>query len=440
MCSINLNSDFSRIFIVVFVTSLSVALINGYPLLFPDSYAYLGFSPSAASNSFRQVTLDFLARPLYPLLGVWSVVVIQATLLSYLIACFSALYLVRINAFVLAILMIVSQVPIYVAFVMPDIWLIIFILAFLVLVKEFHWPPFLILAFAITVHGSHLYIFIASVLAALVIFTGRARIIKVSLAAILLAILITGFVNSFLGHDKNKELAWTLVGSKILVQIPDAVERKCSEDADFLLCTYRKNIQEGASECEGRPDCYVWEGRSFLHDVNHSEMEAASRELFIFTLLNMPGAFIEATLVDLLKLQRFECNGDLGPLRLAEPGIEPDLKGAPLHPTGVMISNAAYERSLQAANVLSRPRVCVMLAHLKMLTYLVAMICLALLFFIGSREASRTALFCVVVLLINDLIFAALSGPYLRYNDRGLFLLMIPLILTINEIRSRRPA
>jgi len=75
---------------------------------------------------------------------------------------------------------------------------------------------------------------------------------------------------------------------------------------------------------------------------------------------------------------------------------------------------------------------------LKLLTYIAGIVSLALLFFFDSRTAAKAALFSVVVLLINDLIFAALSGSYLRYHDRGLFLLMIPAILAINEFRARR--
>jgi hypothetical protein len=336
--------------------------------------------------------------------------------------------------------MIISQLPLYVAFVMADIWLVILVLAFLSLLKQFRWPPFFILAFAITAHGSHFYIFIASAMVALAMFADRIYIVKVSLAAVLLASIFTGFANGLLNHDKDNELSWTLVGSKVLIQIPGAIDQKCIEDADFLMCPYRENIRAGATSwCEDLPDCYVWKKQSFFHDIDRGELKAASRELFIFTLLNMPGAFIKATLADLLRFQRFQCNGDdLGPLALAEPGIEPALSGAPLHPNGVMISNPAYERSLQAANLWGSPQVCGTLASLKILTYIIGATGLILLFFFGSRTATKTALFCVVVLLINDLIFAALSGSYLRYHDRGLFLLMIPAILAINEFRARR--
>ena len=90
-------------------------------------------------SSLRQVTLEFLARPLYPLLGVWSVVAIQAAVFSYMISLVSTQYLTRIKAFDWAILMIISQLPFYVAFIMADIWLVIFVLAFLSLLKEFRW-------------------------------------------------------------------------------------------------------------------------------------------------------------------------------------------------------------------------------------------------------------------------------------------------------------
>ena len=437
--SIKSSSDSSRIFFVAFATSLSVALFNGYPLLFPDSYSYLGFDPNAASHGYRQVTLEFLARPLYPLLGAWSVVVIQTAVLSYLIALFSSMYLSRVKALEWAVLMIISQLPFYAAFLMADIWLVIFVLAYLLLLKEFRWPPFLILAIAITVHGSHFYIFIASAMLAFEMFTNRAHIARISVAAILLAIIFTGFVNGLLGHDKNKELSWTLVGSKILVQIPDAISQKCNEDADFLLCPHRENIEAGASSwCEDLPDCHVWKKQSFFHDIEHSELKAASKELFIFTLLNKPVAFIQATVIDSLQFQRFECSGDLGPLPPAEPGIEPALSGAPMHPHGVMLSNPAYERTMQAANAWSKAPICSTLVKFKTLTYILGAIALVLLWFFGSRTATRTALFCVAVLVINDLFFAALSGAYLRYHDRGLFLLMIPALLAINEFRARR--
>lgn len=436
------TSDVSRngieIFLLVLIASLSVVLINGYPLLFPDSYGYLGFDPMIGTQSGRTITLDFIARPLYPLLGIWSVIFLQATAFSYLMVVFATQYLTRIRAVEIAVMIIISQLPFYVGFVMADAWLIISVLAFLSLYKEFRWPTLLILAVAITVHGSHLYIFIASSLAALFLFQDRAKVLKNSLLSILLASAFTGGVNVLMEHDRSRELSWSLVGSKILVQMPTAIDRKCAEVSDFLMCAYRDNIQAGASDwCYTDPDCYVWNQQSFFKKVDRLELNAASKELFFFVLLNMPNTFIKAAAADIVNFYGTECS-KVSPLLPVKPGIESTLAGAPMHVHGQMIKNPDYERSLQAAGKLHTSQICHIRVAGKLITHTLGALGIALLLILRSWTAAKVGVFCIVVLLANDVLFAALSGNYPRYHDRALFLLTIPALLAIDQLRRKR--
>ena len=432
-------SESMKVFFASFAVCLSVALINGYPLLFDDSYGYLGFDPWIGQSAYRPITLDFLARPFYPVFGVWSVILIQITILSYLISLFSAQYLTGGRILELSALIIFSQLPFFAGFVMADVWFVIFVLAFLCVIKTFRGPPFLILAFAITVHGSHLYLFIISIILALLIFEERLKIIKVSIASILLAIIFTTLVDGLMDNDRNRELSWELLGSKILVQIPDAIENKCTDDPSFLMCSHRGNIQEGVSDWCDEPDCFLWKEQSFFHTIDKGELRTASKELFTYTLLSTPLAFTKTTIRDFLNLFKVACSDDFGALAEAESGMEPAITGAPINYDKAVEGNAEYARTLQAAGLWGdESPACLMLKSFKLITYFLGAIGLLMLsLFFRSQEALKVGVFCVIVLLANDLLFAAVSGgEYLRYHDRGLFLLVIPALLAISELRK----
>ena len=60
---------------------------------------------------------------------------------------------------------------------------------------------------------------------------------------------------------------------------------------------------------------------------------------------------------------------------------------------------------------------------------------LLMLFVLRSRGAIRLGLFCVAVLRANDPPFAALSSSYQKYHNHALFLLLIPTLLAMNELR-----
>lgn len=435
------QSESIRVFVVSFAACLSVALINGYPLLFPDSYSYLGFDPWSGVYSPRSITLGFFARTFYPIFGVWSVILIQATVVSYLMSLFSAQYLAGGRTLELSALIVFSQLPFFVSFAMADVWFVIFVLAFLFLIKTFRWPPLLILAFAITVHGSHLYIFITSAILALLIFKGKFHILKITIAAILLASIFTTFVNGLMGYDKNSKITWSFLGSKILTQIPDAIDYKCADDPSFLMCLHRENIQKGILNryIDNDPAGFLWDDQSFFAIVDKSELTTASRELFIYTLLNLPEAFTKATISDFLMLFISECGIDFRALNEAESGITPDIPGAPLLPNELIANNAEYERTLQAAGIWGQEsQGGLMLKIFRLTTYVLCAIGLLLSFFLRLQEAIKVGLFCILVFLANDLLFAAVSGPYPRFHNRGLFLLVIPALMTISEIRKRR--
>jgi len=439
MITFDHNPILTRLFLASFAASISVALLNGYPLMFPDSYGYLGFDPWIGSSSLRQVTLDLLARLFYPLFGAWSVVLIQTTVFAYLATLFASSYLARITAFELAVMIVISQLPLYTALAMADIWLVILVLAYLYLLKAFHWPSLLILAVAITVHGSHFYIFIAAIATALLLFPGRVYNLKVSLSALLLAFLFTISVNGLTEHDSSRELSWILVGSKILMQDPEAIDLKCTEDPAFLMCAHRENIQQASNDwcTDLLPDCFLWREQSFFKKADQKELNTASRELFLFTLLNRPGAFIKNTLSDIFMLNAPICSAVGQPLEESWPDIEPALIGTPIHQFGVRTDNPDYARTLQAAGTWTGPRVCSARNGLKILGYMIGIVGMLILFVLRSRAAIKLGLFCITVLLANDLLFAALSGSYQRYHDRALFLLLVPALLAMNELRLK---
>ena len=156
-------------------------------------------------------------------------------------------------------------------------------------------------------------------------------------------------------------------------------------------------------------------------------------------MLNKPGTFIKNTLSDLVLLNAPICSAVGNPLDEAWADIEPVLVGAPLHQFGVSTDNPDYARTLQAAGKWTGPGACSARNALKVLDYIIGIAGMLMLFVLRSRDGARAGLLCIAVLLVNDLMFASLSGSYQRYHDRALFLLLIPALLAMNELRLKYP-
>ncbi|MDH3285972.1 MAG: hypothetical protein OEQ13_14660, partial [Acidobacteriota bacterium] len=288
------------------------------------------------------------------------------------------------------------------------------------------------------VHGSHLYVVIAASIAALILFDNRLQVLKIAVPGILLAGILTTGINTLMQHDKQNELSWSLVGSKVLVQIPGAIDAKCDADPDFLMCDHKDNIRAGMADwCYTDPDCFVWRNESFFKRADRAELNAASREMFLFAVMNMPAAVLRATAADLLTFYSSECS-KLSRLSLPKAGGEPSLAGAPMHEHGFATENPAYHRSLQAAGIWQTSQMCKTRRAAKLIAHLMAVAGLALLLILRAWPAAAVAVFCLFVVFANDFLFAALSGGYLRYHDRNLFLAIIPLLLAMDQLRSRR--
>jgi hypothetical protein len=151
---------------MVLVASLllsSIAFYNGYPLVYPDTGSYI----SLKDNLFRSFFYNLFVFPSSWLQSLWPVVFLQSLIVAHL------LFVVLRSVFgmnsppiffaVTTLLCLVSNLPWFTGFIMPDIFTGVLILSLFLIV--FCWPSlglgekiyfFILTVISITVHLSHI--------------------------------------------------------------------------------------------------------------------------------------------------------------------------------------------------------------------------------------------------------------------------------------------
>lgn len=272
----NFNNYFI-LFLFIFFGGLilaGIAFYNGYPLLTPDSKAYIA---SGFKNS-----IDGLKRPIeYGYFvyvfslnqSLWYVVIAQSTILSYLIfRLFSMFLKSRNSALFLAILfflVLFTGVSWYASQIMSDIFTSIAFLTVLILLfykTKNHVELILLsilLLFSILTHNSHYPLFTALlVFTAVFFFTSkwfRKRVIKnqfIIVAAIIVGAWLTGpFINFIISKNFTMNthghvfISGRLLENGILEQV---LEDECKNpDNNLCFCKYQGQFPSFAGS-------YIW--------------------------------------------------------------------------------------------------------------------------------------------------------------------------------------
>jgi hypothetical protein len=403
------------LFVLVFMVSMVVPLINGFPFLYYDSGGYIGIDKGWGDHS---VTPNYLARSLYPIVGPWSLPIISAAVFSFLSVHVKRLYLSHVPNFAYVVAVVASLVPFYTGYVMADVWGLFMVLSLVILIRTWSPMTFLVLAFSITTHGAHQLLFALLFLFILMVFRDRRRAFSILGSAAIAAVIIHLLVTSvFFFGDEDEKVKWAFLGSAYLDVHRNDLAEKCDRDPDFVLCAEMNYIL--ARPVDSAP--LVWD-MDFRKHVDQETFENASREFALFIWMHRPWDVVVQSLIHAFDLWVGpRCFIKLAPNDFVTARVlrdDPDL-------------TAAFERSLQAGGVWTRKPLCRITTLYTYFVYAAAGIALAVYFWLRRGapipESDKLIALVVVALFVNT----AIQGFFYAANERHFYKLFFLIFIFI---------
>ncbi len=437
----------------------AAALWNGYPLLFPDTVAYLGDghqvmqrilygTPGWPANG-RPIYYGLAAWLLDPPFTLWPVVFVQAILVAWIVKlslrCFQV-PLSRVGALsVIALLVLVTPVSWYVSHVMPDIFAGVLVLCMVLVeccadrLSTIETLALLMLATAsVTFHVSHLVIALALLAQGtlLWVFSSAGRR---CLRPLLLAIPVFAGLSGLLiypwivRHDlalAPNSLPWPL--ARAMTDGPAMAYLRASCDkTHYVLCDNLDSIPTK------EPEAFIWSSGSPVQSPAFQQIRRQSNAILLGTMEMYPIWMLRIALghfaAQLVSVQSeaFFTDFDRDKLRSVLPRIVP-----------------AFDRSEQRAGHFDASHLRAM-NRLHGIVYGLATIAAAVLavpLWRRSNQRFLMALVAIIVALVaNALVTGVISGVHGRYQGRVCWLLLLWVImagcvLLFDRRHSRHPS
>ncbi len=424
--------------------TLSIALWNGFPIIFYDTGAYL----------LEGVGRVFLAErsPVYSLflgyagaaMSLWLIAILQAALTAFVLVDTARAIAPRtpLGVAVLAgvCLVLFTGLPWYVGQIEPDCFAAIAVLALYLL--AFHHPAnrgwrngalMAIAAFAVAVHPSHLILGVGLSIAIVAyrvlrqfVGTGgwpRARVVEPLVSCIVGLCLIVAANYDLTGKVFVSRSGPAFVFARLL---QDGIVMRLLDDtcpqSRYRLCAYKNELPRTA-------DQWLWNTSSPFFAMNKfTGTNAESNRIIWDSLKRYPGLQLRAALTDTVRQFTAFKTGDQ---------IEPQewVLAAPLRQFVPTQMNAYLAARQQRGVIDFRPInwVHVTVGWLSLLGLLPA------LYFAVRRKQLQIALFLAFVLLAlvgNAAICGTLSNPHNRYQSRLIWLPSLALILLAGDRRK----
>lgn len=413
-----------------------IAVVNGYPMLFADSGAYLRVGTEFHYLLDRPITYGLLIAPIARVFGLWAIVILQAVFASWLIGEVLVAVTARRSAvmlvMVLAALAGVSSMPWFVGQIMPDLFtpLMALTLYLLVFAPGTGWRPWMLatlLTGQIALHLSHI-----PIAAGLIVVIGmlllwqdgwRSAMRRVCPAFIALLVAVTGLsaanlvvADSFQpGMESNQFLVARTFDGRIGQPVLDRI---CRTER-WMLCEARGFVEDPQRVLPGQD--YLW-----ASDSPRSGLEARNAEGFRAEA----GAFARRVLRE----------DPAGALRMALLGWRDQLVHA-----RAADGLTAYEQHMQVVRQIyrhfpqDRPSFDASRQHRNALQQLavvpdqilalLVMLTTPLILWFAIRRGDRHLIALVIVILAtilgNAAVCGILSGPSDRYQSRVLWLLVL---------------
>ena len=420
-------------FLASLVLVLLPAVINGYPFYFEDSAGYDGhglFLPSTGQRfNLRSDIPGAISGIIYPLFGVWSLIIINGIIFSYIIGRFAQLFLPYTPLFVGLLMIALSGAPFYVSLLAPDIWIVFLGLCLAILMARFSWIDFAIAVMASSGHGSGIYILAAVGLGFLLLGHNKARFAFIAGAICACSIVVVFSVDILInGAISTERPAAATVASKIINDVPEALVDYCDQLPEEKVCKLKDRIDLLPPHSYDDAQ-YLWHAK--LRDgpgtLSWQEFNALGQRLLGFVLLSRhaPAYLIESLYDYINYFNPDRCLGFPGFVEYAAEDwtLEHYAKGE--------------KNSLARAGVFTNDRFCMAIYAATFTIFMLGSLVLIWTFLSRQQREYDVILLLYLTAISNDIFFALLSGGYTRYHLRALPLLAVIVLIAFNQSQQK---
>jgi hypothetical protein len=418
-------NDALALFLTTFLLC-GVAIYNGYPLVFPDTGSYIGLS----DNYFRSIFYNFFLAPALWAHTLWLVVVFQSLIIAHLLRLvLRAIFGLTSPLALLGVtipLCLLSNLPWFTGFIMPDIFTGVLILTFFLLV--FCYPQLgsgekiylIILAIVATVvHLSHIPLALG-LLGTAWLFKMVARkqhnlpppaLWRTTFAVVLAITMLLANNYRTYGILTISPGGYAFPLARLLADGPAVkyLRVHCPEE-NYTLCAYLDQLPSDSNT-------FLWLADSpfrkvgWIYGYRHE-----GQKIVIETVLHYPFQVVKLTMWNTIRQ-----------LPLINNGYIYSCLNTP-HPTDAIKAYfpgdfGAYAHSRQSQNTLGLSGFNHL--HLLLIALCLPVAAVALFFYLKHRRFLPVLLLVALAgaYILNAFSTAALSGPHNRYGSRLIWLL-----------------
>ena len=411
------------------------ALRNGFPLIFPDSMDYIVLTPRLYRSPFYQLFVFLTGFKQ----SIWVPVLVQALVAAWVLAIFLA---VEVRASLLgslmgmALLCLLSSLPVFASFVMPDLFTGVMFVALYLLV--FRWRDLsrwqraalaLVALVAATVHLSHLTMAFATLVAGTLLLyarDGRRAPVAGIVASLAVCLTSAGAVLAYnlavFGLFSLSPAGSTFFLANLLATGPAREElAQLCPDPRYRLCAYRDRLPADAN-------AILWEDGMVKQLGGFEALRGESDRLVGETLRDRPAEVIVFAVGNTVHaVPAINSADDIVPHR--------SLAGAVIAQVYGDGTRQRFAQGLQMRGTFPQ-------ATYNRMTWLGLLLALPALVLgivrLGWRRSSF-AIFAILAFLGNAAFCATLSGVHDRYQSRVSWLLPLAALALLSEVsRSSR--
>lgn len=439
-------NDALALFLTTFLLC-GVAIYNGYPLVFPDTGSYIGLN----DNYFRSFFYNLFLAPALWAHTLWLVVVFQSLIVAHLLRLvIRAVFGLTSPLALLGVtipLCLLSNLPWFTGFIMPDIFTGVLILALFLLI--FYLPQLgsgeknylvALVVVAVIVHLSHIPLALG-LLGTVWLFKMVMRkkhllptttLWRATLAVALAMVIILANNYRVYGILTISPGGYAFPLARLLADGPAVRYLKvhCPEEK-YALCAYLDQLPMDS-------DAFLWSVDSPFRKVGwingyHQE----GQKIVIETILHNPFQIVNLTMWNTLR-QLLMINNHYGIISYLDNPYPTDAINA-YFPGDF----GAYAHSRQSQNTLGLHGFNRL--HLLLIALCLPVAAVALFFYLKHRRFLPVLLLVALAgaYVLNAFTTAALSGPHNRYGSRLIWLLPFFCLAAIIDAiykRKRIPA
>jgi hypothetical protein len=407
-------------FVLILGLLLLHPVLNGYPFLFGDSWAYCCKCP----DETRSPVLGCLLRPVVLAAGNWGYVVIQCAAAAFAFAFLSGIVLKRNHPYALVVSLLVSGAGIFAGWILADIWTLIGLICLFAISAGYAFPAIaLLLSLSCSTHFGNFPTVSAAALMVLPLVREKAKFVARTSLCIIAAIVFVVASNSFGGVLKfSSGNGLIFLASRILHDMPELMEDMCQDDPEFGLCQRKEEVRQWS---HADPGTFIWSVAENL-SISLPQFNELSRKIIVYSISTFPGYYFKhltAAVRNTFQLFSFyELSDGHVPYWQDSYVLDSMQECFPKDTNDYLKSWQGGGRLQGFLKRVDMP--------LTILFWLSTLICLASAMACWQARYEDTliqlAMFALIAVVVNAFFMSNISGVFSRYHTRVGFLLIFP--------------